>query len=318
MENARDRGWTFDPAQLNDRHIVRRMVLKRCVYGVAKNPMAVELAKVSLWLHTFTVGAPLSFLDHHLRCGDSLFGARVEPVIWRTDEQSSLGSEPARCAFLLQDVSETEDPDRCFPLSAAVNPNTGTAPIFRSRRDAKLATANLRPSAGAGGPLVGRDGEGVAGKVHADVRPTTPTSSARAPSWRKRSAPGRPAARRPSEALPPSSGTPTGASTCAPSWMRSTSTCTASLTGMTYGTSTRPFPSSNARREPPMGLPVSGSMSRVDQRARRRQPLTRKSICGQVMSMKQERRGFAGAEALLGALLVMAEIVGGSTLPAAL
>ena len=50
------------------------MVLKRCVYGVDKNPMAVELAKVSLWLHTFTVGAPLSFLDHHLRCGDSLFG----------------------------------------------------------------------------------------------------------------------------------------------------------------------------------------------------------------------------------------------------
>ena len=51
------------------------MVLKRCVYGVDKNPMAVELAKVALWLHTFTVGAPLSFLDHHLRCGDSLFGA---------------------------------------------------------------------------------------------------------------------------------------------------------------------------------------------------------------------------------------------------
>ena len=51
------------------------MVLKRCVYGVDKNPMAVELAQVALWLHTFTVGATLSFLDHHLRCGDSLFGA---------------------------------------------------------------------------------------------------------------------------------------------------------------------------------------------------------------------------------------------------
>ena len=90
MDNAEDRGWTFDPAQLDDRHIVRRMVLKRCVYGVDKNPMAVELAKVSLWLHTFTVGAPLSFLDHHLRCGDSLFGTWVEPTIRRTDEQSSL------------------------------------------------------------------------------------------------------------------------------------------------------------------------------------------------------------------------------------
>ena len=90
MDNAEDRGWTFDPAQLDDRHIVRRMVLKRCVYGVDKNPMAVELAKVSLWLHTFTVGAPLSFLDHHLRCGDSLFGSWVKPAIRRTEEKSSL------------------------------------------------------------------------------------------------------------------------------------------------------------------------------------------------------------------------------------
>ena len=90
IANAEDRGWTFDPAQLDDRHIVRRMVLKRCVYGVDKNPMAVELTKVSLWLHTFTVGAPLSFLDHHLRCGDSLFGTWVEPAIRRTEEKSSL------------------------------------------------------------------------------------------------------------------------------------------------------------------------------------------------------------------------------------
>ncbi len=81
--NAKQHGWSIDPEQLDDRHIVRRMVLKRCVYGVDKNPMAVELAKVSLWLHTFTVGAPLSFLDHHLRCGNSLFGCWVSQGIDR-------------------------------------------------------------------------------------------------------------------------------------------------------------------------------------------------------------------------------------------
>ncbi len=81
MGNAEERGWTIDAEQLDDRHIVRRMVLKRCVYGVDKNPMAVELAKVALWLHTFTVGAPLGFLDHHLRCGNSLFGAWVRSGI---------------------------------------------------------------------------------------------------------------------------------------------------------------------------------------------------------------------------------------------
>jgi hypothetical protein len=87
--NAEERGWTIDQEQLDDRHIVRRMVLKRCIYGVDKNPMAVELAKVSLWLHTFTVGAPLSFLDHHLRCGDSLFGSWVRGGI---DRASALGA----------------------------------------------------------------------------------------------------------------------------------------------------------------------------------------------------------------------------------
>lgn len=73
-------GWTVDLAQLDDRHVVRRMILKRVIYGVDKNPMAVELAKVALWLHTFTVGAPLSFLDHHLRCGDALFGGKVRDI----------------------------------------------------------------------------------------------------------------------------------------------------------------------------------------------------------------------------------------------
>jgi hypothetical protein len=101
LGNAEERGWTVDPAQLDDRHIVRRMVLKRCVYGVDKNLMAVELAKVSLWLHTFTVGAPLSFLDHHLRHGDSLFGSWVRGGI---DKATSWGGplllhEPMRRAM---------------------------------------------------------------------------------------------------------------------------------------------------------------------------------------------------------------------------
>ncbi|MEA3040720.1 MAG: hypothetical protein QOC65_209 [Sphingomonadales bacterium] len=90
LNNARAANWAIDEAQLDDRHIVRRMVLKRCVYGVDKNPMAVELAKVSLWLHTFTVGAPLSFIDHHLRAGDSLFGLWVRDAI---DKASALGGE---------------------------------------------------------------------------------------------------------------------------------------------------------------------------------------------------------------------------------
>jgi type I restriction-modification system DNA methylase subunit len=55
----------------------RRRVVERCIYGVDLNPLAVELAKLSLWLATVAKGKPLSFLDHHLRCGNSLIGARV-------------------------------------------------------------------------------------------------------------------------------------------------------------------------------------------------------------------------------------------------
>jgi type II restriction/modification system DNA methylase subunit YeeA len=89
IQHSIENNWPYVDEHLQDRHIVRRMVLKRCVYGVDKNPLAVELAKVALWLHTFTVGAPLSFLDHHLRCGNSLFGAWVRPAMDRLVEWGS-------------------------------------------------------------------------------------------------------------------------------------------------------------------------------------------------------------------------------------
>jgi len=57
---------------------LKRMVVERCIYGVDLNPLAVELAKLSLWLDTVAKGRPLSFLDHHLRCGNSLIGARMD------------------------------------------------------------------------------------------------------------------------------------------------------------------------------------------------------------------------------------------------
>ena len=88
--NAEDSSWTVSDEQLDDPQLVKRMVLKRCVYGVDKNPMAVELAKVSLWLHTFTVGAPLSFIDHHLATGDSLFGLWVRDAIDKAGKGGEL------------------------------------------------------------------------------------------------------------------------------------------------------------------------------------------------------------------------------------
>ncbi len=80
LEDMERQGVSIDPDRLTRVALLKRAVLKRCVYGVDLNAMAVELAKVSLWLDAFTLGAPLSFLDHHLKHGNSLIGARVADV----------------------------------------------------------------------------------------------------------------------------------------------------------------------------------------------------------------------------------------------
>ncbi|MDS0280236.1 Eco57I restriction-modification methylase domain-containing protein [Halomicroarcula sp. S1AR25-4] len=59
----------------------RRQVAQRCIYGVDLNPLAVELAKVSLWLRTLAAEQPLAFLDHHLKTGNSLVGSDIETVL---------------------------------------------------------------------------------------------------------------------------------------------------------------------------------------------------------------------------------------------
>lgn len=57
-----------------------RDVVSRCLYGVDLNPMAVELCKVTLWIEALDPGRPLSFLDHHIRCGNSLIGTTSELI----------------------------------------------------------------------------------------------------------------------------------------------------------------------------------------------------------------------------------------------
>ena len=116
LQRAKESDWVLDEKQLTDQAIIRRMVLKRCIYGVDKNPLTVELAKVSLWLHSFTVGAPLSFLDHHLRCGDSLIGLRVLEASDYLRETAGLflssaiaGAETA--ANGMQHIEELSDAD---------------------------------------------------------------------------------------------------------------------------------------------------------------------------------------------------------------
>lgn len=68
--------------------VARRLIAERCLYGVDLNPLAVELAKLSIWLVTLAKDRPFGFLDHNLRCGDSLLG------IHRLDQLTQLSMHP--------------------------------------------------------------------------------------------------------------------------------------------------------------------------------------------------------------------------------
>jgi hypothetical protein len=67
------------PTPADYRHALRDVV-SRCIYGVDKNPMAIQLAKTALWLEAYSPDRPLSFVDHHLRVGDALLGV-LDPKV---------------------------------------------------------------------------------------------------------------------------------------------------------------------------------------------------------------------------------------------
>ncbi|NKE37464.1 N-6 DNA methylase [Natronococcus sp. JC468] len=85
MEEVRE----LEGATAFDEQRVRRDVAKECIYGVDLNGMAVELAKLSMWLETLAADQPLAFLDHHLKAGNSLVGSDVTEVLSSDTEDSS-------------------------------------------------------------------------------------------------------------------------------------------------------------------------------------------------------------------------------------
>jgi hypothetical protein len=68
------RGDEIAIAEIEDPSLLRRQIARRCIYGIDINPMAVELARLAIWIHTFVPGLPMSTLNHNLVCGNSLTG----------------------------------------------------------------------------------------------------------------------------------------------------------------------------------------------------------------------------------------------------
>ncbi len=125
--------WSGDP--IEDIQLLRRQVARRCIFGVDMNPMAVELARLSLWIHTFVPGLPLSLLDHNLIQGNSLVG------ITSFEEASELFQAESGNLFSLVAASASE-PFRSH-LGSLPGSRTRTTPRFGRRGNSILECGKL-------------------------------------------------------------------------------------------------------------------------------------------------------------------------------
>ena len=126
-----------------------------CIYGVDVNPMAVELAKVSLWLEALEPGKPLGFLDAHIKCGNALIGATpalIDERHPRQGVQARRGRRPRSGPRRLRRANANDRAGRrtsCSATSSSSRSPTRTSPRSwpgsPTRRTARCATCTARP-----------------------------------------------------------------------------------------------------------------------------------------------------------------------------
>ena len=110
-----------NPASLDYRQALRE-VISHCVYAVDYNPDAVELCKVVLWIEGYCAGKPLSFLDHHIRCGNSVLGVSDLQMLIDGVPDKALTAEDKDTLKALKKLNQE--------AVKAVNGNTGNEPTF--------------------------------------------------------------------------------------------------------------------------------------------------------------------------------------------
>jgi N-6 DNA Methylase len=116
-----------------ERAMFRRLIAERCLYGVDANPMAVQLTRLSLWLITLAWDKPLSFLDHHVRTGDSLVGAWLASLRRPPAPVRRKASGPTPSLFGDEDFAETAR--GVLPIRRALaEPNDTAAQVREKER----------------------------------------------------------------------------------------------------------------------------------------------------------------------------------------
>jgi hypothetical protein len=99
-------GSLAEQVEIEDTQLLRRLIARRCIYGVDINPTSVQLARLAVWIHTFVAGLPLSLLDHNLVPGNSLVGIGRLDEVKSAIEEESLPLFPIDATYLLGAASE--------------------------------------------------------------------------------------------------------------------------------------------------------------------------------------------------------------------
>lgn len=127
----------------------RRAIAQRCLYGVDINPMAVQLGRLSLWLATLSGDRPLTFLDHHLRAGNSLVGASPADVARQPPPSRGQRRRAAALPLFEWDAAERA-------IGAAVGPRISLAnDAGDTLEQVRAKERTLAGLEGAGGPVTG-------------------------------------------------------------------------------------------------------------------------------------------------------------------
>ena len=136
LELARIRAGDEEPSEELRQECLREVVA-HCIYGVDKNPMAVELCKVALWIEAVDPGKPLSFLDAHIQCGDSLVGVFDPKVLEQgiPDEayKPLTGDDKPTCTSLKKENASFRKAGQQGTLQGTLNLQS-TPPISRSQQ----------------------------------------------------------------------------------------------------------------------------------------------------------------------------------------
>lgn len=128
-----------DQVEIEDTQLLRRLIARRCIYGVDLNPVSVHLARLSIWIHTFVPGLPLSLLDHNLVVGNSLVGiGRVAEI----EELARQGDMPLFSLETERLVGEALEPLRRL---AQITDLTA-AEIRKARKALAQAREKTRPA----------------------------------------------------------------------------------------------------------------------------------------------------------------------------